>query len=74
MHRARASAAIVLPVFLATIRRADDLALAIEARGHGTVSRRTYYLKSNFGGREWLFAIISIVFIAAAFYLTLPHE
>ena len=74
VHRIRASTALVLPVFLATIRRADDLALAIEARGHGTVTRRTYYLRSAFGAKEWLFAFLSVAFVVAIYYLTLPYE
>jgi energy-coupling factor transport system permease protein len=74
IHRIRASTALVLPVFLATIRRADDLALAIEARGHGTVTRRTYYLRSAFGAKEWLFAFLSITVVVVMYYFTLPYE
>jgi energy-coupling factor transport system permease protein len=74
IHRIRASTALVLPVFLATIRRADDLALAIEARGHGTVSRRTYYLRSAFGVKEWLFSLVWIAVVAVVYYFTLPYE
>ena len=61
---------IMLPVFMAAISRADDLALAIEARGYRSNQTRTFYTHSRFGGGEAWFMVVSSTAIVILFYLT----
>ncbi len=70
VSRIRKTTSIVIPVFVAAIQRADELALAIEARGYTSGFKRTFYSRSRFGAREWLFAAVSSAGIVVVFYFT----
>lgn len=61
---------IMLPVFMAAISRADDLALAIEARGYRSNQTRTFYTHGRFGAGEAWFMVLSSTTIVILFYLT----
>jgi len=68
--RIRKTVSIIIPVFVAALQRADDLALAIEARGYRSDTERTVYSHLRFGAREWLFGLGSSIAIAALFWVT----
>ena len=70
LSRLRRTSAIIVPVFMAAISRADDLALAIEARGYDGRQSRTAYSKARFGAPEWLFASVVSTGIVILFVLT----
>lgn len=70
ISRIRKTTYIMLPVFVAAIGRADDLALAIEARGYRSGEERTFYTRSRFGPTEWMFMIVVSCGIFAVFYAT----
>ncbi|MGH8015411.1 MAG: energy-coupling factor transporter transmembrane component T family protein [Candidatus Zixiibacteriota bacterium] len=70
-NRLQKSAAIIVPVFVAAIGRADELAQAIEVRGYGKAVERTFYSHSNFGVNEIGFASICLIVIGALFYFSL---
>ena len=70
VNRVRRIATVIIPVLMAAIARADDLALAMEARGYRSGLRRTFYTRARFDGRAWLFALGSTLFLALTFYLT----
>lgn len=55
--RIRKSTAIIIPVFMAAVQRADELALAMEARGYDGRTRRTIYTHSRFGLSELYFML-----------------
>lgn len=61
---------VLIPVFVAAIGRADDLALAIEARGYDSLGERTFYTRTTFAGREWLFLLSGTIFIFTLFFVT----
>ena len=69
-NRLRKSSSIVIPIFVATAGRADELAQAIENRGYGKQQSKTYYSLKNFGLNETAFAIISVGLLLALFYIT----
>ena len=71
INRLRKSAAIVIPVFVAAIARADELAQAIEVRGYGKSVERTYYSHSNFDVNEIGFVSICFILTGALFYFSL---
>jgi len=68
--RIRRTLGIIIPVFVAALQRADDLALAIEARGYRSDGDRTIYSHLRFGAREWAFGLGTSLAIAGLFYLT----
>lgn len=69
--RLKRSSAIVVPVFMAAIQRADELALAMEARGYDGQRRRTTYTRATFGRPEILFCLASITALTALFVVFL---
>lgn len=70
LNRLKKTVYIIIPVFVAAIHRADELALAIQARGYGSARNRTFYSRSHFGRKEWLFVFSTTVLIVAVYLLT----
>lgn len=70
ISRLRKTTYLLIPVFAAAINRADDLALAIEARGYQSGSRRSTYSHTHFGEREWLFMSGSSLVVVLLFVVT----
>ena len=61
--RIRKTVCIIIPVFVAALQRADELALAIEARGYRGDVQRTSYLRKNFSSREWVFVSVALFIV-----------
>ncbi|MFQ6007644.1 MAG: energy-coupling factor transporter transmembrane component T family protein, partial [Candidatus Zixiibacteriota bacterium] len=60
---------IIIPVFVAALQRADELALAIQARGYNG-GQRTFYSHTRFGWREWFFMAVTSSLAVIIFYVT----
>ena len=69
-QRLKKTGYILVPVFVSAIGRADDLALAIEARGYDGGCRRTFYSHASLGAREWLFMILSGAVLLTLYQVT----
>ncbi|PWB75459.1 hypothetical protein C3F09_02375 [candidate division GN15 bacterium] len=74
VSRIRKSSYLLIPVFVAAVGRADELALAIEARGYDSHAARTIYSKARFGARETTFALTSVALMLALFLVTWRHD
>jgi energy-coupling factor transport system permease protein len=61
----RRYAGYLIPLLAGAVRRADRVALAMEARGFGAFPDRTYYRESRFHRADALFAIGSLALVAA---------
>ncbi|HUX86003.1 MAG TPA: energy-coupling factor transporter transmembrane component T [Chloroflexota bacterium] len=59
----------VVPLLASAIRRAERVALAMEARGFGASSQRTYYRRSTFGFDDLQFASGSVIAFGGALVL-----
>jgi energy-coupling factor transport system permease protein len=59
LRRIRLSLALLLPVFVAAISRADDLAVAMEARGYRSDRPRSVFSQAAIGGPEIMFVVFS---------------
>lgn len=70
VNRLRKTTCIIIPVFVAALQRADDLAVAISTRGYKCAARRTFYSASRFGAGEWLFAALTSFSVVAVYVLT----
>lgn len=68
--RIRKSSYLLIPVFVAAVGRADELALAIEARGYDSRTERSIYSEAKFGVKEMLFAVVSIGCMILLFIVT----
>lgn len=53
LDRARALGPLTVPLFLAVFRRADELAVALDARCFVPGARRTAFVAGRLGWREW---------------------
>lgn len=73
LTRVRKSTTIIIPLFLAAINRADQIAMAIAVRSgrqQGKKIKRTYYSSRRFGAPDWTFMLLSTLFVLTAYYLT----
>jgi energy-coupling factor transport system permease protein len=68
--RVRKSSSLLIPVFVAAIGRADDLAIAIESRGYDGRRERTVYSTTSFGPGAWTFMVVTSVAIGLLFVVT----
>lgn len=59
----------VVPLLASAIRRAERVALAMEARGFGASTRRTYYRRSTFGLDDVRFASGSVIVLGGTLAL-----
>ncbi len=70
INRARKLTVLLIPVFQAAIRRADDLALAIESRGYVSGAERSSLKIYRFQVRDWLFVFVTLVITSLLFIMT----
>lgn len=66
-RRARAMIPLLVPLFISAFRRADDLAIAMDARCYHGGKNRTRMKQMRLGRRDALAAIITVAVFAAAF-------
>lgn len=71
--RAKAYLPLFLPIFMTAFRRADELSLAMEARGYRTEKIRVEKRFPRPKGRDWLILLLSALLVTAqAFLLKVP--
>lgn len=68
MNRFKAIIPLLIPMFISAFKRADDLAIAMEARGYNASNVRTTYRNLNWRMRDTL-ALSTIIIIAIVIYL-----
>ena len=69
LQRLRKYVPVIIPVFIGALRRADNMAMALEARGFQKTTPRTFYQRYVFTRRDALTLVFLIA--VAAFYLWL---
>jgi len=70
VSRIKKTTVIIVPVFLAALQRADELALAIQARGYDGRRHRTFYSTTTFGRNEVVFIGATTIGLLALFWVT----
>ena len=65
VQRVRAMGAIVVPVFAGTLRHADNLSRALDARCYEGGSGRTHYRQMAVAGRDVAAMLVSLAYLAA---------
>lgn len=70
--RLRALTAIVVPVFAGTLRHADNLALALDARCYEEGAHRTHWRRMRVRRRDLLFVTVAMLYLLALMALQMP--
>jgi len=70
-RRAKSLVPLIVPLFVSAFRRADDLALAMEARGYRVGAVRTRMYEDTILPLDWTVLLVIIVMMAAAWILGL---
>jgi energy-coupling factor transport system permease protein len=60
---------LIVPLFISAFRRADELALAMEARGYRLGARRTRLHEDLIKTQDWFVLFITLFFLAVVLYL-----
>jgi energy-coupling factor transport system permease protein len=68
-ERILAYISILIPLFVTTIQRAEQLALAIDARAYGDGRGRTSYKELNFRQVDYAAGVIMLAFVLVILYL-----
>jgi energy-coupling factor transport system permease protein len=69
MNRIRGLIPVMVPLFVAAFRRADELATAMEARGYRGGKGRTKMRELSFGGKDVVALLVLAAVVAAVGYL-----
>ncbi|MCX6826305.1 MAG: energy-coupling factor transporter transmembrane component T, partial [candidate division Zixibacteria bacterium] len=68
--KAKVLLTLLIPVFQSAIRRADDLAIAIESRGYISGEERSSFKIYRFRTADWFFMMTSIIIIVTLFVIS----
>ena len=60
IRRARQVAPLIVPLFVTSLRRAENMALAMDARGYGSGPIRTSMIVLNFRWVDWLALVVTV--------------
>lgn len=69
LQRVKSLIPLIVPLFLSTFRRADELALAMEARCYRGGKGRTSYSRLKFGGKDFLALSLSMIILISGIFL-----
>lgn len=64
-RRFRAMCAIIMPVFAASLRHADNLSLALDARSYEEGIRRTHWHEMRLRARDGVFCVVCVTYLAS---------
>ncbi len=67
--RVRRITPIIVPLFLVNLRRAETMALAMDARGYGSVERRTSRIQLHAHPPDWAAVIFSLIIAVVILFL-----
>ncbi len=62
---------LIVPLFVSAFRRADELAMAMEARGYRLGAKRTRLHEDVITATDWAVLLVVLVMLAASFYFKL---
>jgi energy-coupling factor transport system permease protein len=65
---------MIVPLFIAAFHRADELALAMEARGYHGTSARTCYREFRFASRDLMVMCLCAAAAMATWYFRMPAD
>jgi energy-coupling factor transport system permease protein len=60
---------LLVPLLAGSVRRAERVALAMDARAFGAAPTRTYYRQSTFGREDLLFAVGAVIVLGGSLFV-----
>jgi energy-coupling factor transport system permease protein len=60
---------VIVPLFISTIQKAENMAIVMELRGYGVSSRRSFYSEFRLSLRDYFAFAVMIIFISAILVL-----
>lgn len=69
IKRAKALLPVLIPLFVSAFRRADELAMALDARCYNATDKRTKMKKLTFSWRDVVAAVLTSIFLTAVILL-----
>jgi energy-coupling factor transport system permease protein len=70
-QRVRKNTPLLIPVFVSTIRSTNVFSMALESKGFGASTKRTYLLDLAMARRDWVVLAVFVLLLAAAIALRL---
>lgn len=68
INRMKKTVAVIIPVFISAVQRADELALALQARGYRSNQERSFFSHAKIGKSEIIFILGSSAFVLLLYY------
>lgn len=65
-QRIRKNTPLLIPVFVSTIRSTNVFSMALESKGFGASTKRTYLLDLEMTRRDWVVLLVFVLLLAAA--------
>lgn len=65
---------LLIPLIISSIKRAFNIAEALESRAFGSNKNRSYYFKINYSVRDWIFTIYLIGFFIAFLFIRIQFN
>jgi energy-coupling factor transport system permease protein len=69
-NRMKAYIPLMAPIFLVSIRNANLMAMALEARGFGSSKKRTFYIQLRMRPGDWLALSTAAALVVASIYIS----
>jgi len=69
IKRVKKTIPLLVPLFISSFKKADDLALALDARGFRSKEKRTSFHKLEFKTNDWFFLGVLILVIFLCFWI-----
>jgi len=60
---------LIVPLIVCSIKRAFNVAEALESRAFGSKKERTYYFTIKYSIKDWIFTIYLLIFLVLAIYI-----
>ena len=65
---------LLVPLIICSIRRAFNVAEALESRAFGIIKNRTYYYEIKYTLRDWLFTLYVLFFLIVSIYVRIQFN
>ncbi|MFQ6618819.1 MAG: energy-coupling factor transporter transmembrane component T family protein, partial [Fidelibacterota bacterium] len=69
LKKVRSLIPVIVPLFISTIQKAENMAIVMELRGYGVSSRRSFYSEFRLSLRDYFAFAVMIIFISAILVL-----
>ncbi|TET57747.1 MAG: energy-coupling factor transporter transmembrane protein EcfT [Promethearchaeota archaeon] len=65
---------LLIPLIICSIKRAFNVAEALESRGFGSIKERSYYYTIRYNIKDWIFTFYLILFLAFSIFIKVQFK